>query len=612
MIEIFIRDEPIIIVSQMKKIISVTPLKSGHMNAPLIVDRLIADYFDVVDSTCPIADAEMVCFLNHQNRLDGAIAMQLLINQISKDGDVYLMQNTDSDQMQLGSDPNTLLLTRNLILKGWDTKELQFRYEFLNSRITHLQKQLFKLRPDLKKNKRQQILEGLVNFQPIDSFKTGQKESDAVIDQLVYYLAQKQQFSAKTINQKWMDTIKTHHDPKHKTFVLMNALHYMPDQLIRWVQSHNATLLPNQVRTFMNGEQTLTRDLTQFLKTQKIVILMPKYDRMPPLPSVNIKDIILDQMIKKLPMIEKDPAILDQSVKRLVLLKKDSDFKDNTLLHYAAIYQLTDTLKLLMETKRDIDSKGMNGNTPLQLACQLLQKQSVQLLVQAGASVLDSNSQGNTALHLAVSDHSSIASFLTQPRLLIYGQTAIREKNKKDQLAILQYLLSRNANPNQRNNGGNTPLLMALECHLDIEMIDALLNAKADPGLTNNAGQNALQIAILNHNPPDVIDSLIQHGAKVHDQGRFFLPLELAIRDKNQDTVKVLLRHGALTGLSDVIRNEFIELAVSFSTPDIVKSLLAALLPKQISAPFFKHLLALSEKNKDMHRVLINAEKLIL
>ena len=135
------------------------------------------------------------------------------------------------------------------------------------------------------------------------------------------------------------------------------------------------------------------------------------------------------------------------------------------------------------------------------------------------------------------------------------------------------------ADPNARNNAGNTPLHLAALYNSNPKVIDALLEAEADPNVRNNAGDAALHLAAWNNPEESVIAALLRGGAKleardVHDR----TPLHVAASlNQNPAVITVLLGAGASLEARDNTGDTPLHLAAWFNhRPPVIAILLEA------------------------------------
>uniref|UniRef100_A0A8C4UXK4 Ankyrin repeat and SOCS box containing 10 n=1 Tax=Falco tinnunculus TaxID=100819 RepID=A0A8C4UXK4_FALTI len=173
--------------------------------------------------------------------------------------------------------------------------------------------------------------------------------------------------------------------------------------------------------------------------------------------------------------------------------------EDDTVLHVAARYGLTDHVRLLLRHGAELEAENEEGQTPLNSACaQPHQPQDMdryyqvcQLLVESGANINAADRDRQHPLHLAC-------------------------KNANSQIAEL--LLARGANVNVMNYSGNTALHNILQAtaykleHQPELVVRALLNHGAIriwPG-------SLLKVLRYCHTCPRVIEALMNSYDHVH------------------------------------------------------------------------------------------------
>jgi ankyrin repeat protein len=170
-------------------------------------------------------------------------------------------------------------------------------------------------------------------------------------------------------------------------------------------------------------------------------------------------------------------------------------------------------------SREDGKANSNRGPTPLYLAAGEGNEDVVNLLLAKGADVNAKNADGNTPLH-----------------------AAIRARSK----GIAAQLLAKGADVNARNDRGLTPLhirairgdMEQVEWHYTVRPARAAVSENAEASKSLDGGKDAA-------NQKDLTELLIAYGADVHAKDNDgHTPLDLAMRNDNQDVTKVLRRHG--------------------------------------------------------------------
>ena len=134
-------------------------------------------------------------------------------------------------------------------------------------------------------------------------------------------------------------------------------------------------------------------------------------------------------------------------------------------------------------------------------------------------------------------------SFISEDR---YFSLLERETAEGWGLKILDILLKRGCDINQRNDYGYTPLA-AMAYNSDVKLIMAMIKKGA---IVNVSGTDELKLSVLSiaaiHNRPRVIKSLIENGAEINYKAKNDrTPLMLAVENGNVEVADTLIKYGA-------------------------------------------------------------------
>lgn len=180
-------------------------------------------------------------------------------------------------------------------------------------------------------------------------------------------------------------------------------------------------------------------------------------------------------------------------------------------IHYAAQRQAADILSLLLRAHAQVNIQSQQTKqTPLHMATQTGNLETVKMLLQAGASPYTKDSEQQTALNYAKRlGHAEIESFITQ--------------HAKQQLQ-------------------NSSLLQAIATQ-DETTLERLLEQRVAMNILDPYGNSILHHAIRTETTPHIVELLLRNGADINVQNNDLdTPLHLAIQTKNTPLVRVLLQ----------------------------------------------------------------------
>ena len=226
----------------------------------------------------------------------------------------------------------------------------------------------------------------------------------------------------------------------------------------------------------------------------------------------------------------------------------------------AVEHKESETLRVLLEKKAEVNASQADGMTALHWAAQHDDLKTAQLLIVAGADAKAANRYGVTPLTLACTNgNTAIVETLLDAgadpnTLLPGGETALMIASRTGRLGPVEALVKRGADVNARERNGQTALMWAAaEGHA--EVVDALLAAGADYRTTLPSGFTALFFAV-REGRTDATFKLIQAGADVNatmspkrgngpNDGPSTTSLILAVENGHFDLAAALLKAGA-------------------------------------------------------------------
>ncbi|MCX6928749.1 MAG: ankyrin repeat domain-containing protein [Verrucomicrobia bacterium] len=141
----------------------------------------------------------------------------------------------------------------------------------------------------------------------------------------------------------------------------------------------------------------------------------------------------------------------------------------STALHLAALEGQTEIVRLLLNSRADVNARGLREETPLHMAMYDGHREVVELLLAKQANVNAQNSAGETPLHVAerkgyrdlvemlLNHHAEVNVKDQQEGTPLHAAAAGGHKE------VVELLLSQNADPLAQDKSGRTPKAVALE-----------------------------------------------------------------------------------------------------------------------------------------------------
>lgn len=185
------------------------------------------------------------------------------------------------------------------------------------------------------------------------------------------------------------------------------------------------------------------------------------------------------------------------SLEKLLLAKNNpNDFAsgEDGPLHIAARKGHTEAVRLLLSHKAKVNTKGVNGYTPLMRAADAGSFAIVKMLLEAGADVSLKNAAKTDALHCVLCNSSANADIA---RLLIEHGADCKDYETPygpmffaasfGTKAVVEVLIEKGARISTKNREGETPMDGAIQ-HKNHEVIKLLLAQGADPDSKDRSG----------------------------------------------------------------------------------------------------------------------------
>ena len=277
-------------------------------------------------------------------------------------------------------------------------------------------------------------------------------------------------------------------------------------------------------------------------------------------------------------------AVLGKCNKKIIQLIIDhfadlnaTNNRHETALMLSCIKANEDTINVLLKAKADATIAEADGNTCLHIAItQNLNIEVIQELIRRGGDVNAVNNNCVSALGMAcqMGQIDTIGLLIklgadiniTDPDGNTYLHCGVQEDYSKE---VIQAILDHGVNVNTSNKTNETALMMSIR-KINRNNINMLLKAGADPNIANTDGDTCLHLAVIKGCCKEILQAIVDHGANVDERNKSDeTALMISIRKGNKSNVNVLLNAGANPDIVDTNGNTCLHYAAHNVCPKV-------------------------------------------
>lgn len=226
------------------------------------------------------------------------------------------------------------------------------------------------------------------------------------------------------------------------------------------------------------------------------------------------------------------------------------------------------------DLKLDIDLVNWEGQTPLHLAARRATPELLTFFLENGVSAAQIDKKGNTALINAASGKLENVTLLYQTNNNINhqnkeGYSALTRAVQRGAKEIFNFLIENGANPKVIDANQNNLLFYAFDSYFErnkdnnLYVIDKLVALGVDPNQIFSNGNNLVHMAIEKESKL-LLEKAIALGVNINQTNDLNLsPLHLAaMKAKNQELLDILLENGANKKLKTQFNESAYDLAL--------------------------------------------------
>lgn len=235
--------------------------------------------------------------------------------------------------------------------------------------------------------------------------------------------------------------------------------------------------------------------------------------------------------------------------------KNSRDYLGNTPLHACVRWDSKNSAMKLIQWKADLNVQNLAGKTPLAQAARSGRIAMVTLLTDNGANVDATDATGKTVLMDAIqSGNLDIVNLLVKkgasPHIQeMYGRNAYHEAASTGNIQMIEVVQKAGGNPLARDAQGITPFSIILQGK-DKNLIKAVLGTNSK--LLDSDSNTPLHIALENDVSVEILDFLVDMNYPINTRNKDGItPLSVAVSKNLVGQAKVLLENGADPFITD-------------------------------------------------------------
>jgi uncharacterized protein len=272
----------------------------------------------------------------------------------------------------------------------------------------------------------------------------------------------------------------------------------------------------------------------------------------------------------------KTDNLLESIVNKNNVLFHDS--AGNTPLHVAILNDSSlEKIQYILSMMSDVNARNSDGNTALYLAVVKNRQKLGELLLAKNADIFSANNQNYSPLRLALKTGGTVQDWLITSQTIKAtdgsGNTALHYAAEWEMKDAVASLLEKGANPSAANANGETPIFNGVKTN-DTALISQMVAGGCSLQVRDHLGSTPLHVAV-RWNAEESAKYLIMHGVDINAQNLSGKSaLAEAVIGGNTSMAKMLLENGANVNVSDSTGRTILMDAIRSESLDTITLLL--------------------------------------